>query len=144
MAVGGVLCEPFSVKFPANGEKYREIHEFPDARQFGCQTWIRISETLVDFLRSATAKSPTLEMNLVPAITQSQEGSGNPDTLVLSRYVGQLQDDSEQAFLVEASWIRANGFGFANHGLMAGKALGEGLEAPVCVYVVDDQRAVWP
>jgi hypothetical protein len=28
MAVGGVLCEPFSVKFPANGEKYREIHEF--------------------------------------------------------------------------------------------------------------------
>jgi hypothetical protein len=58
-------------------------------------------------------------------------------------YVGQLQDDSEEAFLVEASQIRANGFGFADHGSMPGETLRKGLEAPVCVDIVNNQRPVW-
>jgi hypothetical protein len=61
----------------------------------------------------------------------------------LSGFCGFLQDDSEQALVVEAPWIRTERLGFANHGLMAGKALREGPEAPVRIDVINHQGAAW-
>jgi hypothetical protein len=61
----------------------------------------------------------------------------------LGLLIRRLQDDSEHSLLVGSSEVRVNRLGLANYGSMTREGFCKGLEAPITIDVIDNERTVW-
>ena len=64
-----------------------------------------------------------------------------PLDLCLNPCNGLLQNDPEQALLIEAPWVGMNWLSLANHRFETGEILSERLKTPIGVDVIHNDRA---